>query len=345
MIENESFSMLDYKDNDWMSYVSSHLESHIFHHPKWLGFLAKCYEYHPFIAVVKDGLGKITAGLPVMELSGFNKNRRWVSLPFSDHCYPLCSTRKSLITLEKGLLNAAQSENISDLELRWKYQSHELFQSSDHVLTTTKLFSDNSQVSRNIKGNDFRKVRLGLKRGVQIEKVTSLDGMKAFYQMHLETRRRLGVPIQPWRFFQILAEDVIQSGLGFISLAKHEGEYIAGIILLNWNKTLVYKFSASSMKGRQLAASYPLTWDAINWGCENQYTTFDWGRSDLEDTGLREFKKRWASDEKALVYSKNKIAGSSKFLTKVKPLVKTIITKSPLWVCRLSGELLYRYFG
>lgn len=197
----------------------------------------------------------------------------------------------------------------------------------------------------NIKGNDFRKVKLGTKRGIQIEKVTSLEGMKTFYRMHLETRRRLGVPVQPWRFFQILTEDIIQSGQGFISLASQDGEYIAGIVFLNWNKTLVYKFSATSMKGRQLAASYPLTWDAICWGCENQYTTFDWGRSDLSDEGLRDFKNRWASEEKPLIYSRNKMAKSSNFLIKVKPLVKTFINKSPLWVCRLSGELLYRYFG
>jgi hypothetical protein len=343
MEKTETFSIAAYQDPDWMRYIDNHPDSHLFHHPAWLTFLAACYGYIPYVALVRNHEGEVTAGLPFMEISHFN-TRRWVSLPFSDYCPPLYSSKEALHKLENGIINETLKRNISELELRWDYSSSGLYQSTDHVLTTTRLFTDSDLVLDNIKGNDFRKVKLGLKRGIEIEKSTSMEAMKIFYKLHVETRRRLGVPVQPWRFFQLLSEQIIQPGMGFISLARHEGEYLAGIVFLKWKSTLIYKFSASSQKGRQLAASYPVTWDAICWGCENHYSLFDWGRSDIGDDGLRDFKNRWASKEKPLVYSRNRKDGAS-LLEKAKPLVQSMLSRAPAWVCRLSGEILYRYFG
>ncbi|MHC1785273.1 MAG: lipid II:glycine glycyltransferase FemX [Anaerolineaceae bacterium] len=340
----ESFSITAYNDPDWLSFINNHPESHFFHHPVWSGFLAHCYGYHPFLALVRDSYGQITAGLPLMEISNFGNRRRWVSLPFTDHCPPLFLSRDSLETLVRGITEESRGQDVQDLELRWEYASSELFQSSEYILTTTKLSPDPSLVRDKISGSNFRKVKLGSKRGITIEKAASLDAMRIFYKLHLETRRRLGVPVQPWRFFQLLCEEVIEPGNGFISLARKNDEYLAGIVFLHWNKTLVYKFSASSSHGKQLAASYPITWDAIQWGCENSYSMLDWGRSDSGDEGLRDFKKHWASEENSLTYSRNKEETSS-LMQKARPFVNSFISRSPLWVCRLSGEILYRYFG
>jgi hypothetical protein len=342
--QNEFFSIAPYDDPAWMSFINNHPESHFFHHPVWSGFLAKCYGYHPFLALVKDSKGQITAGLPFMEISKIGNKRRWVSLPFTDHCQPLFFSRTSLDNLVMNITKESSRQNVQDLELRWEIQSPALFQSTEHVLTTTDLSSDPSKVQEKISHSDFRKVKLGSKRGITIEKAASLDAMRIFYQLHVETRRRLGVPVQPWRFFRLLFEEVIRPGNGFISLARQNDEYLAGIVFLHWNKTLVYKFSATSMRGRQMAASYPLTWDGIQWACENGYSLLDWGRSDFSDEGLRDYKKRWASNEKNLIYSKNN-EETSTFMHRVKPIVNSVISRSPLWVCRISGEILYKYFG
>jgi hypothetical protein len=133
--------------------------------------------------------------------------------------------------------------------------------------------------------------------------------------------------------------------MGFISLAYKDGVPIAGGLFLHWNKTLVYKYAASNELGRQLYANDPIVWNAICWGCKNGYTTFDWGRSDSSNAGLRRFKNRWGSVESPLFYTRNHELQAPGLGEKLTPFINNVINRSPLWVCRLSGELLYRYFG
>jgi hypothetical protein len=73
---------------------------------------------------------------------------------------------------------------------------------------------------------------------------------------------------------------------------------------------------------------------------------FDWGRTDLDNAGLREFKLGWGSEEQILHYSvladcppKGSLAG------KASRLLIPLIRRSPAWVCRTLGELLYQHFG
>ena len=40
-----------------------------------------------------------------------------------------------------------------------------------------------------------------------------------------------------------------------------------------------------------------------SWGCENDYSTFDFGRTESGNEGLREFKRGWGTDETTLSYA------------------------------------------
>jgi hypothetical protein len=83
---------------------------------------------------------------------------------------------------------------------------------------------------------------------------------------------------------------------------------------------------------------------AIRDACEQGYRHFDWGRSDLTDLGLREFKGGWAGVEEPLVYTtlvdgEPASAGSRRALD----AARAVLSSAPAWVCRASGELFYRY--
>jgi len=77
---------------------------------------------------------------------------------------------------------------------------------------------------------------------------------------------------------------------------------------------------------------------------------FDMGRTDLENAGLRRFKRGWGAEETPLTYS-TLFAQASRPMTsrlmtsKLMPILQTVIRKSPLWVCRVLGELLYEQVG
>jgi CelD/BcsL family acetyltransferase involved in cellulose biosynthesis len=81
-------TLLQLEDPRWREFVESRPQSTIFHHPAWARLLADCYGYRAMIVALADG-GAVTAGLPAIDVSLPFGARRWVSLPFTDHCPPL----------------------------------------------------------------------------------------------------------------------------------------------------------------------------------------------------------------------------------------------------------------
>jgi hypothetical protein len=343
--QNLNFSILESDDIQWLNFASNRQEAHIFHHPAWAGFLAKTYGFKPFIAAVKTNSGQIMAGLPIMEINDPLKKRQWISLPFTDHCAPLYSDQTALNFLESGILQYVETLNNYSLELRWSFSSPYLFRATDYVLSITTIKGNSDDLAKKINSNDFRNIKKAEKRGISIENGISNEQLREFYSMHIATRRRHGVPVQPWRFFVLLKQEILDRGLGQIWIARKDENPIAGTIFLHWYNTLTYKFGASIEQGRENFANDLLMWRSMCWGCQNGYTILDWGRSDIGEDGLRRYKKKWGSEEMLLEYSRNFQNTTHGFRERLTPIVKKVINNSPLWVCRLSGELLYRYFG
>ncbi len=232
------------------------------------------------------------------------------------------------------------------MEVRWKLPDQPGIQPrSEFVLHTIQLAPDPLQVSKHFKRTHQQNIHTAQERGVTVEFGDQLEHLRAFYQLQLETRKRHGVPSQPWKYFELLWKYIVSAGMGFVLLAKHEGEYIAGMVYLAWGRTLIAKYAASREDHFNLRPNNLLFWEGIVWGCNHGYQVFDMGRTEVENTGLRTFKCRWGALEEPLTYStisaRPQAAGSGR----LEQLLHSVIQKSPIWVCRLSGELLYRHFG
>jgi CelD/BcsL family acetyltransferase involved in cellulose biosynthesis len=148
------------------------------------------------------------------------------------------------------------------------------------------------------------------------------------------------------RFFRLLWERLICRGLGFVLLAHKDSQLLAAAVFLHCNQTLTNKFSASDPAYWKLRPNNLLLWHAIRWGCEHGYRVFDWGRTDLDNQGLRQFKLGWGSEEQIVQYSvladrepRGPVDG------KAHQLLTSLIQRSPTWVCRVTGELLYRHIA
>lgn len=338
--------IIDSTDERWGGFAQAKLEVNIFHHPAWINLLAECYGYHPFIVAVCDAAGEIKAGLPMMEVNSLLTGRRWVSLPFTDHCIPLHDNVESLAQLMKGLVYLSKNNQIPKVELRWEYPAHPAIHAySDYVLHTAELASDAESVFCRIHSMHRRNIKTAEKRGVYIQRGTSQKDLDAFYHLHLHTRRRQGTPVQPKKFFDLLRTDLLEQGLGFILLAYKDTECLAASIFLYWQQTLTYKYGASSSDSLDLRPNNLLFWTAMRWGCENGYAVFDLGRTDPANTGLRAFKTKWAAAEIPLTYSVVGVEAPQSQNARLMHIVQMLIQKSPVWVCRALGEALYRHVG
>jgi hypothetical protein len=189
-----------------------------------------------------------------------------------------------------------------------------------------------------------RSVRKAQRSGLKIRHAQGCDDLNQFYSLHLRTRRRLGVPVQPRRYFRLLSDSMISTGHGTLLLAEHAGEPVAGAVFLIGGRTVTYKYGASDPAHWRLFPNNLLMWYAMGWAAERGCTKFDWGRSGVEDTGLRRFKSSLGGQERPLLYTRIP-AGLPEVGGWAPRLLHPILTRSPAWVCRVAGELLYRYAG
>lgn len=341
MADGSQVNVLQPDDPQWIKYLSGKMDASIFHHPAWARLLETCYGYRPFILARTGSGGEIEAGIPFMEISSLVSGRRWVSLPFSDYCSPLFENQAAL----NDLVGELVKEKISDVELRAEYADVPgLHIFSEHVLHEAELSPDVETVFGRVHEMHRRNIRLARASGIRIVSGGELSHIEAFYRLHLRTRREQGVPIQPWKFFREL-KSLFDLGLGFILLAYKDEQCLAGAVFLHWQKTLTYKYGASSPDGLKFRPNNLLMWSAMEWGCANGYTRFDLGRTDLVNQGLRTFKSRWGAREFPLSYASLKPKLQHARAGRLMDLSHLVIQKSPLWVCRFTGEVLYKFFG
>jgi hypothetical protein len=342
---SETISFLPITDERWIAYLSENPLATIFHHPAWSQLLADCYGFKPFICATCDTNGHISAGLPIMKIQSWLNGSQWVSLPFTDHCAPLFQNPEALNRLVSGLISLYPIHKIRKVELRWNYQGNNQFSTDDQfTLNTVNLVSGPEAVAARIDRKDFRQIRVSKERGVYVEIGTTMRQLKEFYSLHLQNRRKHGIPVQPWRYFKLLSDHLLKKGYGFLASAYKGQTCISAAVFLYWNKTLIYKYAASNNDGYHLYGMDLILWSAICWGWEHGIQVLDMGRSLKNEKGLRNYKNRWGGEESHLIYSYLPPGNPRSNNNQLAAMGETLIRNSPLWVCRLSGELFYRYF-
>lgn len=339
-----SLTVLKLTDPRWAEFVARQPTATPFHHPDWGRLVARCYGFRAFAITTSDATGEIRAGLPVVEVRHLRGAPKWVSLPFTDYCPPLLSAPEEEGPLSSALLEASKAAGVQRVEARAPLaDTAPASKAFRHVVA---LDGDPDKVYARFRRQVRQQIRQAENMGVTVRTATSPeDLLDTFYHLHLRTRRRIGVPVQPRRFFRMLWDSIVTTGLGLIFIAEVSGQPIAAQVCLAWNGTMVGKFSASDDKAWSLRPNDLIIWHSIKTAFELGCRYLDMGRTDAENKGLRAFKRSWAAAEEPLVYgtlgegpepasANDGMAGE---------LLAATIRHSPLVVCRAAGEILYRY--
>lgn len=334
-------------DERWIAFVNSISSANIFHHPAWINLMAECYGYRPFVVAICDRNGEIQSGLPLMEVNSWLTGHRWVSLPFTDHCMPLSLDEKSTEKLFDYISELRFKHNVSHVEVRNLVQDDaQVYRDTRYVLHIQVLSPDTDKIFRNFHRTSVRQtITKAERKGVRVRWAETSADLDTFYSLIWQTRHRLGAPVQPKWFFKLLWERVINAGLGFILLAYKGTSPIAGGVFLGFKTTLVFKYTGWDRDYERFCPNHLLVWTAIRWGCEHGYRIFDWGRTDVNNIYLREYKNRWGTKESILTYSILSNTSPSHTSDRLLRITKSLIRSSPKWVCRIAGELLYKHFA
>jgi CelD/BcsL family acetyltransferase involved in cellulose biosynthesis len=331
---------------EWKQFVRSQPGALGYHDPAWGLMLAECYGFRPFALGLFEQ-GRILAGLPVVETRTLRGRRRWISLPFTDHCPPLAVTESASCELAAGLDRFRRTAGVERLDVHAHLSGPSTFVRKAAFMHTVDLSAgssllyaalDNSQVKRGIKRS--RREGVTIRRAEREHELTDI-----YYDLHLHTRRRHGVPIQPRRFFQLLWRRILEPGHGFLLLASSGGTPVAGAVFLLGRETLTYKYNASRPECWGKRPNHALIWHSMEWACANGFRTYDFGLTHFPNRGLRDFKRRWAAHEDVLQRSVVADAAPGSRLNDgvTESALGTAIRHGPLWLCRGLGELLYKH--
>ncbi len=330
----------------WDDLLRTHPESTVFHSQGWARLLAETYHYTPLYLIAADS-HRLWALLPLFELRSWLTGTRGVSLPFTDRCSSLLSPAFDLKTLFDAALDIGRARRWKSLELRGvpegfaqssvSFYQHDL----DLVPSESELFERCDSAMR-------RSIRKAQRSALEIESHDTLESVEAYYALHQLTRQKHGLPPQPISFFRNLQRFVIAAGHGKVLLAKLGGIPVAGAIFLRFGSHSVYKFGASNEAAQDLRPNNLLLWRGLLEMKQLGAHTLSFGRTSLDQDGLRRFKRAFGAAETPLHYLKYDY-NSSAFATSEPDRSSGAHTQffrlCPKPVSRLIGTFLYPHVG
>jgi hypothetical protein len=332
---------LGIEDPRWRSFVAGSADALPFHHPAWTLALRDVYRFRPLALALADREGRLGAGIPALQLSGRPGRRRLVSLPFTDRCPPLGppDLRRALV---EAVARHAAVAGLGRVEIRDAVGAGALVDRPAGVWHELDLRPGTEAVLAGQSSMHRRNLRHARRAGVRVRVGFDPADLRTFHRLHVGTRRRLGVPVQPMRFFLALRERLAGDDLGFVVIADLRGEPVAAALFLVFNGVLVYKWGASEATAWAQRPNNLLLAEAIRIGIERGCRVLDWGRSEVAQTGLRAFKAGFGAVEHELSWGFAPPLPSPRS-AHAEAVLSAVIRRSPPVVCRAIGASLYRF--
>jgi CelD/BcsL family acetyltransferase involved in cellulose biosynthesis len=337
-------SLLAIDDPRWTSLVHAQADVSPFHDPGWISAVADCYRFDAFVIAFSTG-SEVVAGVPAVEV-GKGRRKRWVALPFTDRCHPVARDEQAGQEFGAALGQLRGSKNLSQLEVRgsrpW-LSGYDVPCGYWHELV---LDQDPDELMKRFHKLRRRMLARAAEAGVESRVSRDHDDLcDVFFRLHVATRKRLGVPVQPRKLFELIWQRVVAPGNGFVQIASVDGVPVAAGLFLTSTNRVSNKFAARSDDYTNAGGMDAMYMGAMQWGYENGRSIFDFGRTEAGNDGLRKFKLGWATTEQELHYmlvaSEPPAPGHGR--ERIEEALAMTIRRSPAWVARVVGEVAYRY--
>lgn len=318
-----------------------------FHSSAWAKVLYETYSYTPVYFTVADN-GQLLAFIPVMEVKSFLTGMRGVSLPFTDYSDAFIDGEIVFKDLFDHITGYGQSHEWKSLELRGGERLPQVgVASSVYCRHVMNLCGTEKEIFSKFRDSTGRNIKKAVKGGVKAEISQTLASVREFDRLNRITRKRHGLPAQPFNFFKKVHEHIISKNLGFVVLAHWEGKVIAGAIYFYLGEKAVFKYGGSERRFHHLRPNNLVMWEAIQWFSQNGYKSICLGRTEPGNEGLRQFKAGWGTEERTEKYYKYNLE-KNEFIKEslaIKKIYQNIVRRTPIRLLNVVGSLLYRHVG
>ena len=339
-------------DARWADLVERHPNSSVFHTVGWLKALQRTYSYAPTAFTTSPPTSELKNGIVFCHVDSWLTGNRLVSLPFSDHCEPLCDSAEDMSFLIEHLQTASVDRKWKYLELRPIHWNFGQVDSNTAFLPGDRYFLHRLDLRPNIdtlfhsldKDSVQRRIQRARRAGL-IEKCGRSDELlKQFYSLFVITRRRHRLPPIPYDWFRNLIQ--CQGEALEIRVAYKDKIPLAAILTLRSRDVVYYKYGCSDTQFNKFGGTSWLLWSAIESGKLNGAKVFDMGRTQEDNAGLLTFKSHWVRQPERLVYWKFPDSSAVDSFDRWKlNMAKRIFSYMPGRLLTITGRLIYRHIG
>lgn len=291
-------------------------------------------------------------GLVFCRVKSWLTGCRLVSLPFSDHCEPLCDSVEEIRSLIRYSQAVMERQGWKYIELRpingdfcEAGTDFGFRPAGNYFLHVIDLRADLADVFRSLdKDSVQRRIRRAEQAGLVEKCGNSPDLLKDFYRLFTITRGRHHLPPPSYVWFQNLIH-CLGNSLEIRAAYKDEIP-IAAILTLRFNKIGYYKYGCSDAQFNKFGATPWLFWKAIAAAKSSGAVEFDLGRTEEDNAGLLAFKNHWIPHHKQMVYQRFPGTTSLEMADGWKlKTAKRIFSHMPGRLLEVTGRLLYRHIG
>jgi len=327
----------------WDQLVAAHPDGAFFHGTAWARVLHETYGHQAaYFGSVQAG--RLLGVLPTMEVDSLLTGRRGISLPFSDECNVLSSETVSAGQLFETCLAHGRKRG-------WRsFESRGMAEGMGRATPSLKFYSHRIELGRGadalwagFKSRVRTPVRRAQEAGVKITFETGPEAIQDYYLLHGRTRRKHGLPPQPFSFFRNIQQHVLARGLGWIAVARWEGKVVAAGVFVHLGKRALHKFGASEPALQHLCANHLLMWETIQRCCGLGFDSLDLGRTSIGNEGLRQFKLGFGTRESEIRYCRYDYRADSFVVDRdqVEGWFNHVFRRLPMPLLRLAGRMLY----
>jgi FemAB-related protein (PEP-CTERM system-associated) len=312
----------------WNEYVESHPRGSCYHLYNWRHAIEDGYGHRPYYLVAENGFesdeiavnesrtGRIVGILPLFHVKIPFLGGAFVSLPFVDFAGVLSDSpavERELINagIEIGTGNGANYvelrearktaeslgpnrqgvEKTNDVSRKWPHGNFNTRHKRHKVRMVMELPASAEALMSSFKSKLRSQIRKPMKEGLK-KRIGGIELVDEFYNVFSKNMRDLGSPVHSKRFIRAVL-------LNFKDTAKivlvHKQEIpIAAGILVEHRHILTNPWASALQEYKHLSPNMLLYWTMLEYGCENGFTVFDFGRSS-PGSGTFKFKTQWGA--------------------------------------------------
>ena len=282
------------------SFYQQHANN-LFYAPAWIQVLKATYAFSFFTA-----LDPTVNRFIIFALTDSPVGRKIVSLPFSDYTdipieqsVPLWQAIRQAYPAVPMVLRAAGANAFASDD---SPLGKPVRQAYYHRVATQDATAAESNQSASFR----RGTRKAVRSGVTVHCSHEREALREFYALYhpLRMHKFESIP-QPYAFFERVWEGFIANRQGFMLQARHEGQLLAAIIVLQYRHVWYYKFGCSSLDSLEYRPNNLLFDKLIRMACEDaSVAEIDLGLSGAGASykGLVRFKESMGGQRNHITY-------------------------------------------